>query len=338
MTKYSIIAILSLLCCIACNKNKTLGPDIGGHDTIISANNSSEDEIPIYCNVMVEKEDVGSWAHILGIKGTKIKYNNNHISLYSKYIPQYIGVIYGDNTLRRFNFEEMEKNVYEAMVEYIPFCKDNIKAIFIVYSNMLSIDDINSLSKKDWLFDAEIETGECANYEKYKSVISGDNWDLYSILYYSKEFRSNKYSVCLEGDERIAGIVNNIVNRTKIAYKPINTLLLNSLATEMANERGDNNRKERQNDVEENNVSESHIESNQQYTPQYETRDEWVNCWDCNGSGNCHYCHGNGTCVSTWSDGSYNSTYQCGGCYGTGRCQQCYGNGGHYEKRTYQVR
>ena len=144
--------------------------------------------------------------------------------------------------------------------------------------------------------------------------------------------------MCLEGDERIAGIVNNIVNRTKIAYKPINTLLLNSLATEMANERGDNNRKERQNDVEENNVSESHIESNQQYTPQYETRDKWVNCWDCNGSGNCHYCHGNGTCVSTWSDGSYNSTYQCGVCYGTGRCQQCYGNGGHYEKRTYQVR
>lgn len=89
-----------------------MGPDIGGHDThdtIISANNSSEDEIPIYCNVMVEKEDVGSWAHILGIKGTKIKYNNNHISLYSKYIPQYIGVIYGDNTLRRFNFEEMER-------------------------------------------------------------------------------------------------------------------------------------------------------------------------------------------------------------------------------------
>lgn len=134
---------------------------------------------------MVEKEDVGSWAHILGIKGTKIKYNNNHISLYSKYIPQYIGVIYGDNTLRRFNFEEMEKNVYEAMVEYIPFCKDNIKAIFIVYSNMLSIDDINSLSKKDWLFDAEIETGECANYENTSLlflVIIGIYIAYYTIL------------------------------------------------------------------------------------------------------------------------------------------------------------
>ena len=92
-------------------------------------------------------------------------------------------------------------------------------------------------------------------------------------------------------------------------------------------------------DQEENIIDDTHNVSNRQdYTPQYETRDEWVNCWDCNGTGKCRYCHGDGTCVSTWSDGSYNSTYQCGVCYGSGRCQQCYGNRGHYEKRTYQVR
>lgn len=81
-----------------------------------------------------------------------------------------------------------------------------------------------------------------------------------------------------------------------------------------------------------------HNSSSSSYTPEYGTRDIWVNCINCNGSGYCPSCHGKGQCVSTWSDGSYNDTYQCPVCMGSGRCQQCYGTRGHYEKQIYQIK
>lgn len=73
-------------------------------------------------------------------------------------------------------------------------------------------------------------------------------------------------------------------------------------------------------------------------SPEYETRDVWVDCMNCMGSGKCPSCHGNGWCVSTWSDGSYNDTYKCPVCHGGGRCQMCYGTKGHYEKQVYQIK
>ena len=73
-------------------------------------------------------------------------------------------------------------------------------------------------------------------------------------------------------------------------------------------------------------------------SPEYETRDVWVDCMNCMGSGKCPSCHGNGWCVSTWSDGSYNDTYKCPVCHGGGRCQMCYGTKGHYEKQIYQIK
>lgn len=74
------------------------------------------------------------------------------------------------------------------------------------------------------------------------------------------------------------------------------------------------------------------------YAPEYSTRDIWVPCMNCNGSGHCPSCHGKGQNVSTWSDGSYNDTYKCPVCMGSGRCQQCYGTRGHYEKQVYQIK
>ena len=73
-------------------------------------------------------------------------------------------------------------------------------------------------------------------------------------------------------------------------------------------------------------------------SPEYETRDVWVDCMDCRGTGQCSTCHGNGWCVSTWSNGDYNETYKCIVCHGSGRCQMCYGNRGRYERQIFRVR
>lgn len=73
-------------------------------------------------------------------------------------------------------------------------------------------------------------------------------------------------------------------------------------------------------------------------SPEYETRDVWVDCMDCRGTGQCSTCHGNGWCVSTWSNGNYNEAYKCIVCHGSGRCQMCYGNRGRYERQMFRAR
>lgn len=72
--------------------------------------------------------------------------------------------------------------------------------------------------------------------------------------------------------------------------------------------------------------------------PIYDTRQVWVDCFDCHGTGRCSYCNGDGWDISTYSDGSYNTTYKCPVCHGGGTCQMCYGNRGHYEMQTFRVR
>lgn len=88
----------------------------------------------------------------------------------------------------------------------------------------------------------------------------------------------------------------------------------------------------------ERNQPSSNINQVQQALPEYETRDVWVDCINCIGTGQCSTCHGEGWCISTWSDGSYNDTYQCVVCHGSGRCQMCYGTKGHYERQVFRVR
>lgn len=92
----------------------------------------------------------------------------------------------------------------------------------------------------------------------------------------------------------------------------------------------------------EENVERGQLGSNanqtQQTSPEYETRDVWVDCINCMGTGQCSTCHGEGWCISTWSDGSYNDTYKCAVCHGSGRCQMCYGTKGHYERQVFRVR
>lgn len=73
------------------------------------------------------------------------------------------------------------------------------------------------------------------------------------------------------------------------------------------------------------------------YQPQYETRDEWVQCWVCHGSGECDGCHGKGYGITVNPRGGAEQ-WRCPSCNGSGRCYTCGGTGGHYEKRTVQVR
>lgn len=71
--------------------------------------------------------------------------------------------------------------------------------------------------------------------------------------------------------------------------------------------------------------------------PIYETRQVWVDCYQCHGSGRCSACNGDGWDISTYSDGSFNTTYKCPVCYGNGTCQVCAGNRGHYEMQSVRV-
>lgn len=93
-------------------------------------------------------------------------------------------------------------------------------------------------------------------------------------------------------------------------------------------------------EIEEESLSETSTHSydqGQPYVPQYETRDEWVQCWVCHGNGECDQCHGTGHGVSYNPRGG-SEVWRCPSCNGSGRCYTCGGTGGHYEKRTYQVR
>lgn len=65
----------------------------------------------------------------------------------------------------------------------------------------------------------------------------------------------------------------------------------------------------------------------------YESYQEWVNCYECNGTGKCHYCHGDGWDFVTNSRGEIISSQQCPVCRGSGTCQACSGNRGHYEMK-----
>lgn len=63
----------------------------------------------------------------------------------------------------------------------------------------------------------------------------------------------------------------------------------------------------------------------------YESYQEWVPCYECNGSGRCHYCSGDGWDFVTNSSGEIISSQKCIVCYGSGTCQACSGNRGHSE-------
>lgn len=76
-----------------------------------------------------------------------------------------------------------------------------------------------------------------------------------------------------------------------------------------------------------------HVHESSEYSgPEYATRDVWVDCMECHGTGKCKYCQGTGKC---WYGNSYED---CVTCHGSTNCQICYGTRGHYEKQTYQIR
>lgn len=68
----------------------------------------------------------------------------------------------------------------------------------------------------------------------------------------------------------------------------------------------------------------------------FEPYQEWVPCYECNGSGRCHYCSGDGWDFVRNSSGEIISSQKCIVCYGTGTCQACHGNRGHYETNFRQ--
>ena len=68
----------------------------------------------------------------------------------------------------------------------------------------------------------------------------------------------------------------------------------------------------------------------------YESYQEWVNCYECNGTGRCRYCNGDGWDFVTNSRGEIISSQRCSVCMGSGTCQACSGNRGHYKMRIRQ--
>lgn len=68
----------------------------------------------------------------------------------------------------------------------------------------------------------------------------------------------------------------------------------------------------------------------------YESYQEWVPCYECNGSGKCRYCNGDGWDFVTNSSGEIISSQRCCVCMGNRTCQACSGNRGHYEMRIRQ--
>lgn len=103
----------------------------------------------------------------------------------------------------------------------------------------------------------------------------------------------------------------------------------------LISEQNKNNNSDNQHSNDNNPQSYNHSSSSSSNTnngPEYETRDVWVDCMECHGSGKCKYCQGAG---KDWYGNSYET---CIICHGSTNCQLCYGTGGHYEKQTFQVR
>lgn len=60
---------------------------------------------------------------------------------------------------------------------------------------------------------------------------------------------------------------------------------------------------------------------------------EFIACYDCQGSGRCRYCNGDGWDFVRNSYGEILTSQQCPICHGNKTCQACAGTRGHYETR-----
>ena len=87
----------------------------------------------------------------------------------------------------------------------------------------------------------------------------------------------------------------------------------------------------RMNEQSHSNSSHNHSVSHDN-SPEYGTREVWVNCFECHGSGKCKYCNGTGR---NWYGNEYTT---CVVCHGSTNCQLCYGTGGHNELQQYRIR
>lgn len=84
-------------------------------------------------------------------------------------------------------------------------------------------------------------------------------------------------------------------------------------------------------------VEPEHI-TDQVYQPEYVERDEWVPCYNCNGSGDCQACNGMGYDLYGQTMNNSGIIQQCVVCGGGKRCAVCYGQRGKYERRMIKVR
>ena len=159
-----------------------------------------------------------------------------------------------------------------------------------------------------------IKTMDCKNFEEYIFKHIGD----ILVKYTDKLF--------IMHDEKMFFCIRKVSNSDNNEY-----------AEDETTEKTFSSEEPSQEENLERNKPDNNANQIQNVSPEYETRDVWVDCMNCNGSGKCPSCHGEGYCVSTWSNGSFNDIYECPICHKSGKCQMCYGTRGRYDRQIFKV-
>lgn len=193
-----------------------------------------------------------------------------------------------------------------------------------------SVEEAENKYKEFTVF---LETAQAAALKKYnrlKANSSDDDYETFCKLRELKSFYNINFSAIFEELRSAKEYIHNTNYKTA-------TKLAKSVERSIQINRGDIKKKilELNLNVEENTSQNSNSQSSsssQSSSPEYGTRDVWVDCIECHGSGKCKYCQGSGKC---WYGNSYED---CVTCHGSTNCQICYGTRGHYEKQMYQIR
>lgn len=318
-----IFILLLVFLCISCSNKSNFG-DI------------EECKYPMYSRFRGKGEDNDYKNDVAELNLiSKIDFKNNRMYIHSPIEPEELFVVYGDDvSCKRFTFhDEGNPNTYYAEIESIPFCKNEIKAIFIRHeSDILSIEELNKMLKNGNIKDIDIlgDEGEFTKIEKLY-----DDAFYITFLYISEDF---KFQEINKNDNLEFAYVVNSDSYPYLdeIYDEIPSQLYEYLTSDYYQKSTDSDNISKKNSNEEapTEVVVIEIPEEEEYEPRSRQVTEpvqvWKQCWSCLGSGQCSPCFGQGY-IHT-----YNGPEDCQVCT-DGRCNVCAGQGGHYETE-YQTK
>lgn len=306
---------------------------------IVSIYNSDNVEIEKY-EYYDEKNNLSYKRHEKNETFYKYDEENRVISIIDKYENKYSSQIDYDYSSNKITSKSFSEEDFYYLTD--SFYTGGILNKYITY-----YVDIESSSKekiKECLFSDNGKKRKIIGKDEYEIEVYNDNNDL--ILYEryeDNELRTsikNRFEYDKYGNVALQYHVINYPQEEETYYEitVYNYQYYDGEQLDCQQEFPEIFGGVRTNDTNSNEQSEITNNESSNLGSEFETKQIWVDCLICHGSGQCDACKGEGWDLYGHTDRNFGEISKCVVCHGSGRCQTCYGSKGSYQLQTIRVR